>query len=67
MSKKKLVRDEDLSDQTDGGDIDDMDLRTEEDDPGASGDEDDNETPADKRLRLAQLYLDSLKTSLGMS
>jgi ribosomal RNA-processing protein 9 len=66
VSKKRL-RDEDLSDQTDGEGVDDMDLRAEDVDPGASGDEDDTETPAGKRLRLAQVYLDSLKTSLGVS
>lgn len=65
--QNKKLRDEELSDQTDddGGGVDDMDLRTEEPDPLASGDEDENETPAEKRLRLAQLYLDNLKTSLG--
>ena len=62
---KKKVRD-DLSDQTDG-ELDDMDLRADEADPWLSGDEDETETPAEKRLRLAQLYLDSLKTSLGVS
>ena len=65
VSKKKKVRDEELSDQTDGGGVDEMDLRAEEPDPRESGDEDENETPAAKRLRLAQLYLDSVKTSLG--
>ncbi|KAF8873797.1 hypothetical protein CPB84DRAFT_1798122 [Gymnopilus junonius] len=74
-SEKKVVnrpnrkprKNEDLSDQTDedGGDIDDMDLRAEEVDEGASGEEDENETPAQKRLRLAQLYLDSVKTGLA--
>ncbi|KAF9525309.1 WD40-repeat-containing domain protein [Crepidotus variabilis] len=62
-SSKKATRDEELSDRTDE-DIEDMDLRADEIDPGASGDEDDNETPAEKRLRLAQLYLESVKTSL---
>ncbi len=63
--KKKKVRDEELSDQTDEGGVDEMDLRAEEPDPRESGDEDENETPAAKRLRLAQLYLESVKTSLG--
>ncbi|CAA7269883.1 unnamed protein product [Cyclocybe aegerita] len=64
-SKKRL--DEELSDKTDDdeGGVDDMDLRVEEVDPGASGDEDENETPAEKRLRLAKLYLDNLKTNLA--
>lgn len=62
-------RDEELdSDQTneeDGG-IDDMDLRHGLDaGQEGSGDEDVDETPAEKRLRLAQLYLDSIKDGLG--
>lgn len=71
--QRKLRRvDEELSDRTDeGGDggsgVEDMDLRVnmDEDDLGASGEEDENETPAEKRLRLAQLYLDSVKVDLG--
>ncbi|KAF8809411.1 WD40 repeat-like protein [Phlegmacium glaucopus] len=66
--KRKSRVDEELSDQTDEGDgaIDDMDLRANMDeDPGASGEEDENETPAEKRLRLAQLYLDSVKVDLA--
>lgn len=68
--KRKPRRDEELSDQTDEGDgsgVDDMDLRAnmDDEDPGASGEEDENETPAEKRLRLAQLYLDSVKVDLG--
>jgi hypothetical protein len=62
----KRARDEELSDQTDeDGDVDDMDLRADhavED----SGEEDENETPAEKRLRLAQLYLESVKVGLGV-
>jgi len=67
-TRKKKTRDEELSDQTDdneGEGLDDLDLRAEEEDFGKSGDEDENETPAEKRLRLAQLYIDNLKTSLG--
>jgi len=70
VHKRKSRVDEELSDQTDEGDdgIDDMDLRANMDeDPGASGEEDENETPAEKRLRLAQLYLDSVKVDLGES
>ncbi|KAJ7743941.1 WD40-repeat-containing domain protein [Mycena maculata] len=66
---KKRPADEELdSDRTDddGGDIDDLDLTADVDvDPGASGSEDDGETPADKRLRLAKLYLDSVKEGLA--
>ena len=67
--KKKKVDEELDSDHTndeDGG-IDDMDLRHDLDArPEDSGEEDDNETPAEKRLRLAQLYLDRVKEGLGM-
>jgi ribosomal RNA-processing protein 9 len=68
LKGKKGRADEELSDQTDEGEggVDDMDLRAEEVDMGASGDEDENETPAEKRLRLAQLYLESVKVGLGM-
>ncbi|KAJ6605078.1 WD40-repeat-containing domain protein [Mycena sp. CBHHK59/15] len=66
---KKRPADEELdSDQTndEGGDIDDLDLTADVDvDPGASGDEDDEETPAEKRLRLAKLYLESVKEGLA--
>jgi len=69
IQKKGKKKDEELdSDQTneeDGG-IDDLDLRHVSDSAqGGSGDEDENETPAEKRLRLAQLYLDSVKEGLG--
>ncbi|TFY80355.1 hypothetical protein EWM64_g3654 [Hericium alpestre] len=43
----------------------DMDLRTEEVDANESGEEDEDETPAEKRLRLAKLYLDSVKEGLA--
>lgn len=63
--KGKRGRDEELSDQTDDdGNIDDMDLRVDEEEAD-SGEEDENETPAEKRLRLAQLYLESVKVGLG--
>ncbi|KAF8153274.1 Rnu3ip2 protein [Crassisporium funariophilum] len=64
---KRKARDEELSDQTDedAGGVDDMDLRADDEDLGASGDEDENETPAEKRLRLAQLYLESVKVGLA--
>ncbi|KAF9559769.1 Rnu3ip2 protein [Agrocybe pediades] len=66
-SKKNTRRDEELSEESgeDSGGVDDMDLRAEDIDMGASGDEDDNETPAEKRLRLAQLYLESVKVGLA--
>jgi len=72
-TKKKTGKkvDEELdSDQTneEGGGIDDLDLRHESDlGLEGSGDEDEDETPAEKRLRLAQLYLDSVKEGLGIS
>ncbi|KAF7315331.1 WD-REPEATS-REGION domain-containing protein [Mycena indigotica] len=65
-SRPKRSGDEELdSDHTnDDVDIDDLELAEHYDDPGASGEED-NETPAEKRLRLAQLYLDSVKEGLA--
>ena len=66
--KNRKNRDEELSDQTDDydGGVDDMDLRPGIDvDVEVSGEEDEEETPAEKRLRLAKLYLDSVKESLG--
>jgi ribosomal RNA-processing protein 9 len=71
QKKKGKKADEELdSDQTneeDGG-IDDLDLRHGSDlGQEASGDEDEDETPAEKRLRLAQLYLESVKEGLGAS
>jgi ribosomal RNA-processing protein 9 len=68
ISHRKPRADEELSDKTDEEDagIDDLDLRPDADlDEAASGSEDEDETPAEKRLRLAQLYLDSVKKSLG--
>lgn len=68
--RKGKTADEELdSDQTndeDGG-IDDMDLRHGLDSgQEGSGEEDEEETPAEKRLRLAQLYLDSVREGLGI-
>ncbi|TRM66987.1 WD40-repeat-containing domain protein [Schizophyllum amplum] len=64
--KKGKRNDEELdSDRTDDeGNIDDLDLRQSEGEEG-SADEDENETPAEKRLRLAKLYLDSIKEGLA--
>lgn len=42
-----------------------MDLRASDEDPNRSGSEDEDETPAEKRLRLAQMYLEGVKTSLA--
>ena len=42
-----------------------MDLRVSDEDPNQSGSENENETPAEKRLRLARLYLEGVKTSLA--
>lgn len=60
-------RDEELdSDETDADDgIDELELRASDSDPGASGEEDDLETPAQKRLRLAKEYIESVKEGLG--
>ncbi|EGN92168.1 hypothetical protein SERLA73DRAFT_127723 [Serpula lacrymans var. lacrymans S7.3] len=59
--KKRLDEelDSDKTDEDDGG-IDDLDLRADIE-PEGSGDEDEEETPAEKRLRLAKLYLESVK------
>jgi ribosomal RNA-processing protein 9 len=68
-SKRKKIDEELASDATDdenAGDIDDMDLRADSD-PGLSAEEDDDETPAEKRLRLAKLYLQSVKDGIGES
>ena len=62
--------DEELSDKSDDepGTIDDMDLRGDMgEDLADSGEEDEDETPAEKRLRLAKLYLESVKEGLGES
>ena len=69
--RRKKRSDEELdSDHTndeDAGGIDDLDLRPPSDDDEAlnDGDEDKDETPAEKRLRLAKLYLQSIKDDLG--
>ena len=67
--KKRIARDEELSDATEGdhdmGGVDDMDLRASDEDPYQSGSENENETPAEKRLRLAQMYLEGVKNSLA--
>ena len=69
QSKKRSARDEELSDATEDDHgfegVDDMDLRVSDEDPYQSGSENENETPAEKRLRLAQMYLEGVKTSLA--
>lgn len=64
----KKARDEDLAAESgsSGGDIDDLDLRASDIDENASGEEEyANETPAEKRLRLAKIYLESVRQGLG--
>ncbi|KAH9847000.1 WD40 repeat-like protein [Lenzites betulinus] len=71
--KKRSVGDEELSDDThdneDREGIDEMDLRAPDVDPNAyeSGEEDEDETPAEKRLRLAKIYLESVKQGLSLA
>ncbi|KAG8707355.1 pre-rRNA processing protein [Ceratobasidium sp. 395] len=64
---KRSKRDEELSDSDAGeaGGIEDMELRADEVDPGESGDEDVGETPAEKRLRLAQMVLEDRRKELA--
>lgn len=65
---KKHTADEDLHSGGSGSEaLDDMDLRADEVDPNESGEENANETPAEKRLRLAKLYLESIKEGLGVN
>lgn len=69
---KHSKRDEELSDETQDEEgmeaVDEMDLRAPDVDPNAyeSDEEDEDETPAEKRLRLAKLYLDGVKEGLGL-
>jgi ribosomal RNA-processing protein 9 len=66
--RKPRATDEEL--HSDGGGseaLDDMDLRADQVDPNESGDEDAGETPAEKRLRLAKLYLESVREGIGAS
>ena len=72
VKKRSSAADEELSDETQDDDdqegIDDMDLRAPDVDPDAyeSGEEDEDETPAQKRLRLAKLYLQDVKEGLSL-
>ncbi|KAI0824524.1 WD40 repeat-like protein [Trametes gibbosa] len=71
--KKRSAGDEELSDETQDNDgregIDEMDLRAPDVVPNAyeSGEEDEDETPAEKRLRLAKIYLESVKQGLSLA
>ena len=48
------------------GDINDMDLRADVDlDDHINEEEDEDDTPAEKRSRLAKLHLENVKTELG--
>lgn len=64
---KKRIADEELSDATDDdqGGVDDLELRASDEEVYQSGSENEDETPAEKRLRLAQLYIDGVKKTLG--
>lgn len=59
---------EDTNDEDDAAGVDEMDLRAPDVDPNAyeSAEEDEDETPAQKRLRLAKLYLEGVKDGLGL-
>lgn len=64
---KKPRRDEDLNSDATHTDIDDLDLRASDVDPAESDREEyEHETPAEKRLRLAKIYLDSVKEELTL-
>lgn len=69
-SKKQRKDDDELdsagSDDDLGGNIDDLELRASDVDEKASGDELETETAAQKRIRLAKLYLQSVQEELGM-
>lgn len=71
-ASKTKRRDEELSDETNdeggGSGVDDMDLRAPDVVPDAyeSADEDEDETPAEKRLRLAKMYLENVKQGLSL-
>jgi len=65
---KARTADEELHSGGSGSEaLDDMDLRVDKKGPNESGDEDAGETPAKKRLRLAKLYVGSIKEGLNAS
>ena len=67
-SKKKQARDEELdSDHTDEGLGNDNESdRKQEEYVNEEEEEDYNETPAQKRLRLAQVYIESVKKDIQL-
>ena len=76
VTKPRLGQDEDETPadfESDNGEMgrdimdDDIDLRASDVDANESGEEDEAETPAQKRLRLAKLYLNSVKESVCQS
>lgn len=65
--RKAPRRDEELDSDATHTDIDDLDLQASDVDPAESDREENaNETPAAKRLRLAKIYLDSVKEGLTL-
>ncbi|KZO89643.1 WD40 repeat-like protein, partial [Calocera viscosa TUFC12733] len=69
-SKRRRDNDSDIASEASreegaGFGLDDIDLRRPDDEDGSSAEEDENETPAQKRLRLAKLYLESVRTDLA--
>ncbi|KAH7101193.1 WD40 repeat-like protein [Auriculariales sp. MPI-PUGE-AT-0066] len=64
-SRKRRDEESESEEGEDDGNIDDLDLTRSDEDQGASGDEDAHETPAEKRLRLAKLYLESVKKDMA--
>jgi ribosomal RNA-processing protein 9 len=65
--RKTPRRDEELDSDATHTDIGDLDLRASDVDSGESDREENaNETPAAKRLRLAKIYLDSVKEGLAV-
>ncbi|KAF8463760.1 WD40-repeat-containing domain protein [Gautieria morchelliformis] len=66
--RKAPRRDEELDSDATHSDIADLDLRASDVDSGESDrEENPNETPAAKRLRLAKIYLDSVKEGLTVA
>ena len=64
--KSSRTRDEELeSVASEDEGIDDLGLRPSDAEEYVSGEEDELETPAQKRLRLATAYLESVKEGLG--
>jgi ribosomal RNA-processing protein 9 len=66
-SKQKKRKDEELSSGESSLASDDDNRRDGQGDANLSGEEDARETAAEKRLRLARVYLESVKNELGTS